>query len=417
MKIEILTIGDELLSGDVVNTNAATLSEALWSEGFEVAYQTSVRDDPATMKEALLLASKRAQLVIVSGGLGPTADDFTLEIAAKTFKRPLALDENYLSYLRNLFRKWGRELSDNNKKQAMVPKGARTFQNRVGTAPGVGLKFRQTQFYFLPGVPKELKQIFSDFILPEILSDRKRGDVFESKILRCFGAAEADLDAALKDLYVNRLDIAGVRIGFRAHFPETLVKLSAWGRDPQAVKKGMREAEGKIREKIGKYIYGEGESTLEGVVGTLLAEKQKTVSVAESCTGGLIAHRITNIAGSSRYFKNGVVVYSNEGKMSILGVTHDIIEKHGAVSSQCAIEMAQGIRRISKTDFGIAVTGIAGPSGGTHEKPVGTVHIALADSKGIQEKKYVFPHGREWFKLLASSIALEKLRRVLLAGP
>lgn len=415
MKIEILTIGDEILSGDIVNTNASYLSEALWSEGFEVTWHTSVCDDPSTMKEALLLASKRAQLVIVSGGLGPTADDFTLEIAAKTFKRPLALDENYLSYLKNLFRKWGRELSENNKKQAMVPRGSHTFQNRVGTAPGVGLRFRQTQFYFLPGVPKELKQIFSDFILPEVLSGLKRGDVFESKILRCFGAAEADLDAALKDLYVNRLDIAGVRIGFRAHFPETLIKLSARGRDPQAVKRILRDAESKIREKIGKFIYGEGDTSLEEVTGALLAEKQKTVSVAESCTGGLIAHRITNIPGSSRYFNNGVVVYSNEGKMAILGVSRDIIDKHGAVSSQCAIEMAQGIRRISKTDFGIAVTGIAGPSGGTHEKPVGTVHIALADHKGIQEKKYLLPHGREWFKLLASSIALEKLRRALIS--
>lgn len=414
MKIEIITIGDEILSGDIVNTNASTLSEALWSEGFEVTYHTSVRDDGVTMKEAFLVASRRAQLVVVSGGLGPTADDFTLEVVAKTFKKPLTPDENYLSYLKNLFRKWGRELSENNRKQALVPKGSRTFQNRVGTAPGVGLKFRQTQFYFLPGVPKELKQIFSDFVLPEILTHRKHGEVFECKVLHCFGSAEADLDSALKDLYVNRLDIAGVRVGFRAHFPETLIKLSAWGKDSPTARKGIREAEGKVRERIGKYIYGEGEATLEGVVGALLAEKQKTVSVAESCTGGLIANRFTNIPGSSRYFKNGVVVYSNEGKMAILGVSRDIIDKHGAVSPQCAIEMAQGIRRISKTDYGIAVTGIAGPSGGTHEKPIGTVHIALADSKGIQEKKYLFPHEREWFKLLASSIALEKLRRELL---
>ena len=410
MKIEIITIGDELLSGDIIDTNASYLSESLWSEGLEVAYHTSVRDDAVTMKEALLVASRRAQLVVVSGGLGPTADDFTLEVAAKTFKRPLITDENYVSYLKNLFRKWGRELSENNRKQALVPKGSKTFQNRVGTAPGVGLKFRQTQFYFLPGVPKELKQIFSDFVLPEILLQRKRGEVFEFKLLRCFGSAEADLDSALKDLYVNRLDIAGVRVGFRAHFPETLIKLSAWSAKAQSARKNIAEAERVIRERIGKYVYGEGDATLEGVVGDLLVKKEKTVSVAESCTGGLIAHRLTNIPGSSRYFKNGVVVYSNEGKMAILGVSRDIIEKHGAVSGPCAIEMAQGIRRISKTDFGIA-----GPAGGTHEKPVGTVHIALADSKGSHEMKFIFPHGREWFKLLASSVALEKLRRALIA--
>lgn len=415
MQIEIITIGDEILSGNVVDTNTAFLSDKLWLAGFEVAYHTGVRDDAAKIKEALLIAADRAEVVIVTGGLGPTADDFTIEVAAKTFRKKLVFDPHYVRYLENLFRQWGRELKENNKKQAQIPEGATTYQNRVGTAPGIGVKFKKMQFYFLPGVPKEMKQLFSDFILPEIISKTKRPTVFEAKLLKCFGAAEADLDAALKDLYVNRLDVEGVRTGFRAHFPETFIKLSAWGENSKTAKERLHGAEGKIRERIGKFIYGEGEETLESVLGRVLKEKEKTVAVAESCTGGLVAHRITNVPGASDYFKNGVVAYSNEAKTAVLGVSADTIKKQGAVSSQCAIQMAQGVRRISKTDYGIGITGIAGPAGGSAQKPVGTVHIAIAGHHGNWEKKYVIPSNREWFKLMASSLAIDRLRRILLS--
>ncbi|HBF12682.1 MAG TPA: competence/damage-inducible protein A [Deltaproteobacteria bacterium] len=415
MIIEILTIGDELLSGNVVNTNQSYLSDKLWLAGFQVEYHSSVRDDASKIKEALLLAADRADIVLVSGGLGPTADDFTLEIAAKTFKKKLVLDKNYLTYLERLFTQWGRPLSENNKKQAYVPQGAQTFMNKVGTAPGVGVKYKKAHFYFFPGVPAELKQIFSDFVFPEIISSRKEKIFFESKILKCFGAAEADLDLALKDLYINRLDIENVRIGFRAHFPETYIKLSAWDKDAKKAKGQLFLAESKVKERVEKYVYGEGEDTLEAVVGKLLIEHKKFLSVAESCTGGLIANRITNIAGSSSYFLGGVVSYSNESKIKILGVSADTIKKQGAVSPQCALEMAQGIRRITKADYGISVTGIAGPDGGTLGKPVGTVHIALASEKGTKEKKFVLPRRRDWFKLLVSSLALDGLRKELLS--
>lgn len=414
MQIEILTIGDEILSGNVIDTNTATLSDKLWLHGFEVTYHTGVRDDAEKIQEALLHAADRAELVVVTGGLGPTADDFTLEIAAKTFKKKLVMDETYLRYLQNLFKQWGRELKENNKKQAYVPEGAKTYQNRVGTAPGIGIKYKKTQFYFLPGVPKEMKQLFDDFILPEIIANRKEKIFFESKMLKCFGAAESELDYALKDLYVNRLDIENVRVGFRAHFPETYIKLSAWHKKKEEAKKLLQAAEDKVRERVGPYIYGEGEDTLEGVVGKLLTKQKKTLATAESCTGGLLANRITNIPGSSNYFKNGVVPYSNEAKVVLLGVSEDVIKKFGAVSSQCALDMAQGVRRISKTNYGISVTGIAGPDGGTPTKPVGTVHIALASQKGNWEKKYTLPRNREWFKLLVSSIALDRLRKELL---
>ncbi|MBI4412567.1 MAG: competence/damage-inducible protein A [Deltaproteobacteria bacterium] len=416
MQTEIITIGDELLSGNVIDTNTAYLSDQLWLKGIEVAYHTGVRDDAEKIKEALLHAATRAELVLVCGGLGPTADDFTIEVAAKAFKRKLVPDQHYLHYLENLFRQWGRPLTETSRKQAYVPLGAKTFQNRVGTAPGIGLKFKKTRVYFMPGVPKELKQLFHDFILPEILTLRKKTDVFESKMLKCFGSAEADLDSALKDMYVNRVDIENVRIGFRAHFPETFIKLSAWDKNADHAKKRLHDVEAKIRERIGKYVYGEGDDTLEGVLGALLVKKKKTLAAAESCTGGLTAHRITNVPGASKYFLGGVVSYSNESKTVVLGVSPETLKKHGAVSGQTAIEMAQGIRRATRADYAVAITGIAGPTGGTTDKPVGTFHVALVNHSGNWEKKYFFPVNRDWFKLIASSIAIDRIRRELL-GP
>lgn len=416
MQIEIITIGDEILSGNVVDTNTATLSDKLWLNGFDVAYHTGVRDDADKIREVLLLASNRADVIVVTGGLGPTSDDFTLEIAAKTFRKKLILDAGYLRYLQQLFKQWGRPFTDAGKRQAYVPHGAKTYRNRVGTAPGVGIKYKKAQFYFLPGVPKEMKQLFEDFILPEIISLRKEKIFFESKMLKCFGAAEADLDKALRDLYINRLNIENVRVGFRAHFPETFIKLSAWHKEKSKAREILKKVEGKVKERVGRYVYGEGEETLELVVGNLLVRAQKTVAVAESCTGGMIAHRITNIPGASNYFLSGVVTYSNEAKTKMLGVSADTIKKHGAVSSPCAVEMAEEIRRLSQADYGISVTGIAGPDGGSANKPVGTVHVALAGPKGTWEKKYVLPSNREWFKKLVSSIALDRLRRELLGA-
>jgi len=414
MQIEILTIGDEILSGNIVDTNTAYLSDKLWLNGFEVTYHTAVRDDADKIKEALLIASNRADLVIVTGGLGPTGDDFTIEVAAKTFRKKLVVDQNYLHHLENLFKQWGRPLKDNNKKQATIPAGAKTFSNRVGTAPGIAVKYKRAQFYFLPGVPREMKQLFEDFIFPEILSLRKIPLHFESKMLRCFGSAESELDFAIKDLYINRTHIENARIGFRAHFPDTFIKISTWHKNKADAHKLLKNVETKIRERVEKYIYGEGDDTLESIVGQLLLKSKKKLATAESCTGGLIANRITNVPGASAYFPNGVVTYSNEAKSAVLGVSADTLKKYGAVSSPCAIEMAQGIRRISKADYGIAVTGIAGPDGGTTAKPVGTVHIALASQAGNWEKKYLLPRNREWFKQMVSSIALDRLRRELL---
>lgn len=414
MKIEIIATGDEIISGNVVNTNTSWISDKLWMNGFEVGYHTAIRDDKKTIEEALRIAAGRAKIVIVTGGLGPTEDDFTLEVAASVFGKKLTLDKKYLTHLKRLFSSWGREMRANNEKQAYIPKESVTYLNKVGTAPGVGATWKKTRFYFLPGVPREMKQLFDDFILPEIIQNRKEKIHFESKMLRCFGAAESQLDDALKDLYTKKMDIQNVRIGFRAHFPDTLIKLSAWGKNKKEAEKNLFPVEEKIRERINKYIYGVGDTNLETIVGELLTKHKKTLATAESCTGGLIANRITNIPGSSAYFLNGLVTYSNESKIKFLNIPKEILEKFGAVSSECAIAMAENVRKISGSDFGLAVTGIAGPNGGTKEKPVGTVHLALSSQSGTREKKYIFPRNRDWFKNLVSSLGLDWIRRELL---
>lgn len=401
MKVELLAIGDEILSGDIVNTNVAFLSEALWLCGFIVGYHSAVRDDPKAIRQALLLAAKRASLVIVTGGLGPTGDDFTIEIAAKTFHKKLV---------------------QNNLKQALIPKGAKVYLNPVGCAPGVGLKFKGVSFYFLPGVPKEMKALFEKSILPEILANRKKRKVFKSKLFRCFGMAEAELDYALNSFYHHKTEIGNVRVGFRAHFPETLIKLSSWGKTEHEAQKFLEEGITFLKEKVGKAIYGEGEESLESVLGFLLSSQGKTVSVAESCTGGLIANRITNVSGSSSYFKGGVVAYDNQIKKDFLGVQAETLQTYGAVSRECACEMAKGVQKRAATDFSIAVTGIAGPTGATAGKPVGTVFIALAKKGAINCAPtvvcydYCFKLNREWFKSLVASLAMNHLRLNLITN-
>ncbi|EKD41325.1 MAG: hypothetical protein ACD_73C00768G0004 [uncultured bacterium] len=413
MRAEIITIGDEVLAGNVVDTNTTFLADQLWLNGIIVSYHAAVRDDESDIIRALDMATSRSDLVLVTGGLGPTADDITISSATKLFRKKLELNHDVLKHLEALFKKVGREPSENNNRQAYIPSGARVFLNRLGTAPGIVYAFRKKAIYFMPGVPKEMKALFTEQMLPEILAKLKRPEIFVHELLKCFGSPESTLDLALKDLYTSKLEIDGVRVGFRVSFPETFIKLSAWGQTKQEALEALDVAKAKVMERVSGAYYGHNEDTLESVVGRLLNEKKKTLSVAESCTGGLIAHRLTNISGSSDYFLNGVVSYSNEAKIKVLGVHASTLQKEGAVSAACVKEMAQGIRRLSKTDYGIAVSGIAGPTGGTPKKPVGTVYIALATPNGVESKEYHFPRDRETFKLIVSSTAINWLRKEL----
>lgn len=414
MKILILSIGNEVLCGDIVNTNAAWLSEELWKHGFEVLKHVTVADDEADIQTELLGAQGKVDIVISTGGLGPTVDDFTVEIAAKSFGLELDAHPEVLAQLDQYYSARGRTMTPNQKKQAFIPRGGEALINPVGSAPGVRVEYRGIHYFFLPGVPKEMKEIFRQSVFPFLIQNRTPPQFFKSKTLRCFGAEEAKLDHLIQPLLKDRVGLGQAKLAFRVSVPEVLLKVSSWGDDEIKAQKYLNEAVRQLRSVVGEYIYGEDEDSLEKVVLNLLGEKKKKIAVAESCTGGLIAHRITNIPGASKHFVGGIIAYSNEVKISELGVLSSTLEQFGAVSSQVALEMAEGIRQKLQADIGVAVTGIAGPEGGTAEKPAGTVHVALASAEENQEKKFYFPVTREWFKLIVSGVALNWVRKSLL---
>ena len=414
MKIEILSIGNEVVSGDIVNTNAAWLSEELSIRGFEVVRHLTIADDEKTITRALAEAPDLVQAVIVTGGLGPTVDDFTLEIAGKTFGCPLKQDPGVIEQLKGFYAARNRTMTPNQEKQAMIPEGAQIFHNPVGSAPGVRLEYRGVQYFFMPGVPKEVKEIFSDSILPWLLEHRSSSVCSRSKILRCFGAEEAKLDHLIQPLLKDRVKLGEAQIAFRVHFPEILIKVWTQASSVEQSEMQLKKAVDSIEGVIAPYLYGAGDEPLEAVVGRLLRERKMTLAIAESCTGGLISHRITNVPGSSDYFLGGLVTYSNASKEELLGVSEEALKKFGAVSAEAAREMAQGLRTRLKSDLAVSVTGIAGPGGGSDEKPVGTVFMALASPSGCEEKNFLFPLDRERFKLLVSSVALNWVRKYLL---
>jgi nicotinamide-nucleotide amidase len=409
MKLEIITIGDEVLSGAVTDTNFSWLAERLWSRGYELHWHTTVGDEPDKITEALLKAAERSRAVLVTGGLGPTLDDITIETAAKAFGQKLILNEIALQAVKNRFKKIGREMTPNNQKQAMLPEGSKMIPNKVGTAPGCHLVHGGAHFFFLPGVPREMYQQFEDTVLAELmnLEEEKRGFVF--RFLRCFGAPEATMAQKLEGI-----DLTGVDLAYRVAFPEIYIKVSAWGPDPEFLERRVAAVEGEIRARLGDLVYGEGEETFPALIGRLLKEKGGTLATAESCTGGQLAHLITNVPGSSAYFDRGVVTYSNASKTEILGVPESLLKTFGAVSSETATAMAKGIRKSAKTTYGIGITGIAGPDGGTTEKPVGTVHIALDSEDGVIARELHFATSREWFKKVVAFAAMDLLRKKIL---
>ncbi len=413
MKIEVLTIGDEVLSGAITDTNFAWLGESLWTRGYTLHWHQTVGDEPEAISEALRLAASRSQAVIVTGGLGPTSDDITIETAAKTFGVPLVMDPAALSEIEERFRRMNREMSENNKRQALLPQGARRIPNPFGTAPGTDVDYRGCRFFFLPGVPREMKGMFEASILPalEEIAGGKRG--YAHKILRCFGAPEATMAHKLEG--DDPIDLSGVDLAYRVFFPEILLKVTAWDKPDQKVSASERVATvvAKIRERLGDLAYSEDDVALPRWIGETLRSRGETIATAESCTGGLVANLLTDVPGSSSTFERGVVTYSNESKMQLLNVPAETLQKHGAVSEETAIAMAEGIRRLANTTYGIGITGIAGPDGGTPEKPVGTVHIALATPRETVHRKLFFSFPRDMVKRAAAFSALDLLRKSL----
>lgn len=407
--VEILTIGDEVLSGDILDTNTQYLAEACWLKGLSVEYHSAVRDEEMRITEALRLAASRADVVFVTGGLGPTADDFTIEMAAKVFGVDLVEDSGALQNLTLLMQKRGRTVTPNNRKQALVFQGGTVFINKVGTAPGSHYCYEGTDFYFMPGVPREMKPLFEEAMLPHFLSNHPSPMHYESIVLKTFGATESELDRALSDLLSSRVGIGNVRIGYRFSFPEVFIKLSAWDGAPSVAKSALEDVVKRVEERIGHFIYARGaKSTLEGELVKIFTERAKTIALAESCTGGLVASRLTNVPGSSQIFLGGVVSYDNAIKESLLGVSPEILRQHGAVSEACALAMVRGINKLTNADYSAAITGIAGPGGGSVEKPVGTVFIATLCDGVEQCQKFHFPFSRTMFKEICAAVVFKR---------
>ncbi len=372
MRAEILCVGTELLLGDIVNTNAAYLAKELANIGIGVYYQSVVGDNPQRLKDAIALGFSRADLIVMTGGLGPTYDDLTKETVAHYFGKEMKLHEASLQAITAFFEKIGRRMTDNNVKQAWMPEGAEVFDNANGTAPGLAVSENGKTAILLPGPPNEMKPMFERSVLPYLqqFSDR----VFVSHNVRLFGIGESTVEDLLFEQMKNSTNPT---IAPYAKAGEVTLRVTASGRDSAECEERINPVLVELQDLLGEFCYGIDVPNLQTAAVQKLMECGKTVATAESCTGGLISQRITELSGSSGIFGLGVCSYANEMKEKVLGVRQETLKEHGAVSEQTAREMAQGVRAISGADIGIATTGIAGPTGGTPEKPVGLVYLAI----------------------------------------
>ncbi len=413
MIIEILTTGDEILTGAVVDTNSAHIAQALKEIGLLGVRHSCVGDDMNHLVSTLQEIAIRADVAVVTGGLGPTTDDITAEAAAKSAGVELVLNRSALRSVEDYFRTRNRSTSSSNKKQALLPFGAEAIYNPVGTAPGFTLKIERCLFYFLPGVPFEMHRMLSDSVLPSIETLRGgRGELRRVKTISTFGLTESATGERMKGFSA---EFPGIKLGFRAKFPEIQIKLYGSGKDSETIDKLMNKATESVLKKIGENVFSVAGMSMEAVVGGLLTEKKATLAVAESCTGGLISHMLTNIPGSSKYFLLSGITYSNDAKTKMLDVSPDIINQFGAVHEKTAKKMAEGVRRIAGATYGLAVTGIAGPDGGTDDKPVGTVCLGLADARSARGFRFYFPfNNRSRNKKIFAMKALDILRRELM---
>lgn len=409
MKAEIVTVGTEILLGDIVNTNSKYLAKELASLGIEVYYQISIGDNENRLLRVLDDSLKRSDIVITTGGLGPTDDDITKEVACKYFNQELALDEPSLNKIKSHFEKLNIELTKNNKKQAYFPKNSIILENRNGTAPGAILKKDDKMIVVLPGPPREMIPMFENYVKPYLKNITD--NILESKVLRLFGIGESLLEDKIIDIikeqsnptvapYVGNMDVT--------------LRITAKAKNKIEAKELISEVEEKIRERVGKFIYAEGNVSIEEVVSKILVEKNMTISTSESCTGGLVSASLINYPGISSVFMEGCVTYSNEAKINRLGVKKETLDTYGAVSEQIAREMAEGIAKNFNTNIGLSTTGIAGPEGGSDDKPVGIVYMGIYINGKTIVKKFVFDGNRQQIRMRATKTLLNELRIELL---
>lgn len=408
---ELIAVGSELLLGGQVETNSVFLAEELASLGVEVRWKTVVGDDKQDIMEALRIAVRRAGIVVMTGGLGATSDDQTRAAVASVTHRPLRRDASALAGVRERLTAWGQTPTPAQLRQALIPTGASLLANPVGAAPGFWLPWKASRVIVLPGVPAEARAMFTTEVVPRVKEWLRAGGPFriERRLIHTFGLPEADVEARISRLIRPRHRI---QLGLLSSPLGVTVSLRTRGR-PGVLTTFERVVQA-VRQALGDFAYAEGTETMEEVVGRELAARRMTLAIAESCTGGLIGHRLTQVPGSSRYLDRVLVCYSNDAKMELLGVPRKLLVRHGAVSPEVAAVMAKAVRERSRADVGVGVTGIAGPGGGSAEKPVGLVYVGFAaDSTGVLVREFRFHGPRDAIKLRASQAALNLVRQWL----
>lgn len=386
MEAVIISCGTELVTGQCVDTNSAWLSEQLTAQGVRVVEHITIGDDIEDIRDAVRWSLDRAELVIITGGLGPTGDDLTREGIAAAIGQPLEESADALGRIRAFFERWRREMPESNRIQAMIPKGCTVIPNPRGTAPGIAYQNGTRRLYSLPGVPAEMREMFEAAIRPTLRSSLGDACMLGARLL-CYGISEAKLGEAIADLMARGRNPL---VGTTASNAILTVRVLARGDDAESARRLLDADCNEIRRRVGRVVFGEDDETLQDAVAALLIEQHKTIATAESCTGGLLAKRLTDIAGSSAYFLRGYVTYSNESKTQLLGVSAELISELGAASEAVAKAMAVGCQRAAGSDFALSITGIAGPGGGTPpEKPIGLVYVGLADSAGVTVHRFL----------------------------
>lgn len=400
MQAEIISIGTEILLGDIVDTNSRYIAARLKELGYDIHYITTVGDNKERLVDVLKNAINRSDLIITTGGLGPTDDDLTREAIAQSSGKKLAQDEKLLSNIKTYFKKKGYNMTKNNYSQALLPKGALPINNLWGTAPGIILKTKDYSLISLPGVPNEMRNMVDKIVLPEL--QQNNSDFIKSRTLHFFNIGESTLETKLYDILQEQ---ANPTLALLAGRGEVKIRITAKGKDEDYIEEMISQKENLIKNRVGEYLYGVDKTNLAVEVKKLLSKNDLTISFAESCTGGLLGHRITQISGSSKVFKGGLVVYSNQAKINLLTIDEKVIEKHGAVSKIVAKKMAKNVADRLQSDIGIGITGIAGPGGGSSEKPVGLVYIGFYYNGNTQVYKLNLKGNRSYNKWMTSQNA------------
>ncbi len=408
MNAEIISIGTELLLGHILNTNAAYLSHKLAELGIDLYYQTSVGDNTKRLEECIRRSAGRSDIVIMTGGLGPTVDDITVEALSRIGGEKTVLNRTVLKDLRSYFALKKLKIPPGSMRQAYIPRGARWVRNKVGTAPGLMIGCRDALLIALPGPPRELIPMFEGSVIPFLKKKFGVKSIILTRTVKTTGLAESQVNHKVRDLLMLG---PKVTVGIYARLGEVDLKITAKEKDAVSARRAISRVERIVRRRLGGFVFGCDEDTLEGADAKILTGKRVMIAVAESCTGGLVSHRLTNVSGSSRFFLMGAISYSNSAKANILGVREESLKAHGAVSGQVAREMASGVRRLASADIGVGITGIAGPTGGTRKKPVGLVYVAFASDRTKIVREFRFKGSREEIKYQTSQVALNLIRR------